>query len=94
MIDAVLQLSTVAACVVIIVRTDPAINRMCRSTREMIRQSILLLQVGATAEIGSIMLGRVPAAPEALVLCGAALLLVCERRVRILVPRPRKGTTQ
>lgn len=94
-IDSLFQVAAVSACIVIILRTDPAINRMCRRTVVMIRHSIVLIQVGAIAELGGvILLGRVPDLSEVLVLIGVAVLLVCERRMRALVPLPRPHRRQ
>jgi len=95
MIDMALQIASAAAAGVIVYRAEPALNRMSRQTHIMIRVSIFLLVIGAVAQIGSIVLaGHVPDAAEALLLTGIAVLLSCERRMRVLIPRPRKRVRQ
>lgn len=83
-----LQAGVLLAAVVIMVRAEPALNRMSRFTPFTIRTSFLLLTVGAVAEIVVILDGEVPSWSTAIVVTGVAALLVCERRIRILCPPP------
>ena len=97
MIDAACQLVACAACAVIAWRTEPALNRMGRCTHILVRFAMHLLLMSAVAQIGAIVLfGQVPGLPAVIMLLGIALLLLCERRVRVLVPlgRPREARGQ
>lgn len=86
-----IQASTLIAALVILYRTEPALNRMGRSTPILIRISIYLLAVGALTEIGCIVFGgEVPTWPTVITTVGIAALLVCERRLRVLCPQPRR----
>ena len=85
-----LQALVVLAAVVIVVRAEPALNRMSRCTPFMIRASFHLLTLGAAAEIVFILSGEVPSWPTAITTVGVAALLVCERRLRLLCPSPRR----
>lgn len=91
MIDAALQIASALSAFVVLLRAEPALGRMSAATHPAVRISIWLLVVGAAARLGSIVLyGATPAIYEAITAAGVALLL-CERRIRILVPpgRPR-----
>ena len=88
-----LQIIVVMAALVIIVRAEPALNRMSRGTPLMVRGAFHLLALGAAAEIVFIMSGDVPSWPTAIVTLGVAALLVCERRLRVLCP-PLKRRVQ
>lgn len=85
-----LQALVVLAAVVIVVRAEPALNRMSRCTPFMVRASFHLLTLGAVAEIVFIVYGDVPSWPSAITTVGVAFLLVCEKRLRILCPMPRR----
>lgn len=87
-----LQTIVLLAAMVIVVRAEPALNRMSRCTPFMIRAAFLLLTLGAVAEIVFIIGGEVPSWSTAIVITGAAALLVCERRLRILCPPPRRAS--
>lgn len=92
MIDAALQVVSAFSAFVVLVRAEPALSRMSGATHPVVRISIWLLVVGAAARLGSIVLyGIVPPIYEVITAAGVALLLLCERRIRILVPpgRPR-----
>jgi membrane protein YqaA with SNARE-associated domain len=94
MIDAALQITSALSAFIVLVRAEPALSRMSGSTHPLIRLSVWLLVVGAAARLGSIVLyGIVPPAYEVITAAGVALLLLCERRVRILVPLGRKRAT-
>lgn len=85
-----LQAVVLLAAVVIVARAEPALNRMSEGTPFIIRISFLLLALGAIAEIVFIFGGGVPSWSTAIVITGAAALLICERRIRILCPTPRR----
>lgn len=86
----ILQAIVLVAALVIVVRSEPALNRMSRCTPFMIRASFHLLTVGALAEIVFILAGDVPSWPTAITSVGVAALLFCERRLRLLCPPPRR----
>lgn len=95
MIDMALQVVAAVAAGVILYRAEPALNRMSRQTHIMVRLSMFLLVVGACAQIGAIVLmGCVPSAPEVILFSGVAALLSCERRMRVLIQRPRRELRQ
>lgn len=85
----ILQAIVLLAAVVIIVRAEPALNRMNRCTPFMVRAAFHLLTLGAAAEIVCVVAGDVPNWPTAIVAVGIAALLICERRLRVLCPQPR-----
>ncbi|MEW6612720.1 MAG: hypothetical protein AB1409_08265 [Pseudomonadota bacterium] len=85
-----LQTIVLLAAMVILVRAEPALNRMGRSTPILIRASFHLLALGAAAQIVTILAGEVPSWPTAIVVVGAASLLVCERRLRVLCRGPQR----
>lgn len=85
MIALSLQLVTLAACAVIVTRSDPALNRMSRQTPILLRISMWLLLLGALGESGAIVFyGHIPTTPVVLAFTGMATLMVCERRLRAL----------
>lgn len=86
----ILQAIVILAGVVIIVRAEPAINRMSRCTPFMVRAAFHLLALGAAAEIECIVVGDVPSWPTAIVTAGIAALLICEGWLRVLCPSPRR----
>lgn len=88
-----LQIIVVMAALVIIVRAEPALNRMSRYTPFVVRMAFHLLALGAVAEIVFVVSGEVPSWPTAIVTLGVAALLVCERRLRVLCP-PLKRRVQ
>lgn len=85
-----LKFVVLIAAGVIIVRAEPALNRMSRCTPFMIRASFNLLTLGAAAQIVFIMVGEVPSWPTAITTVGVAALLICERRLRLLCPPTRR----
>lgn len=85
------QAIAVLACVVILIRAEPALNRMGKGTPFMIRLSIHLLAFGALAEAGCIVFSNeVPGWPAVILSAGVAALLFCDRRLRMLCQQPRK----
>lgn len=94
MIDAAAQIVVASASIIIFVRSEGAMARMHASTHLIIRLAMWLLTVGAVANVGAIALfGHIPDVPSVLLTVGIATLLMCERRMRILIPT-RKATTQ
>lgn len=85
-----LQAIVLVAAVIIVWRAEPALNRMSPCTPFLIRVSFLMLAVGAVAEIVFIFAGDVPSWPTAITTVGAAALLFCERRLRLLCPPTRR----
>lgn len=85
MIDAALQIVVIIACALIISRTEPAINRMSFKSPFQIQIAMHFLTVGGIGQIGAILImGDVPTLATAIVIVGAAALLLCERRARFL----------
>lgn len=76
----------VIACGVILWRVEPAINRMRRSTPWLIKLAFLLLAAGALFGLAYLCTGRKPSIPELLLAGGVAALMLCERRMRVLLP--------
>lgn len=92
MIDAIAQLVAAGACIVILVRSEPAINRMrWGKTPILIMVSFWCLAVGAAGGIVEILYGYIPPLPVVLGGVGVAALLVCERRIRYLSRQPAKA---
>lgn len=75
---------------IILWRAEPAINRMSTSTNPMIRYAVLLIAAGALSMILYTLAGDPPGIGTLILATGVALMLLCERRVRILIP-PQKG---
>lgn len=86
MIDALMQVTTSIAAAVVLMRAEPAIARMQPATNILVRIAMVALTVGAVALLGSIaLMEHVPSLTELLLSSGCAALLICERRVRVLV---------
>lgn len=84
-----LQVLAFLAATIILARAESALNRMSRCTPILIRGSFLLLAVGAAYLILSILAGDVPGGAALILAAGVAMLLVCEQRMRVLLP-PRR----
>lgn len=83
MIEILLKLACVAACLLIVARCEPVLNRMGRHTPLLAFAAFFLLAIGASIQVACIALGEQPSF-AATVLCGGiAALLVCERRLRV-----------
>jgi len=80
---------SLVACIVILRRVEPALNRMSCNTLLTVRLALFLLLVGASVQILDILLGNPPAWPAVVLAAGVAVLMLCERRLRVLIPRPR-----
>ena len=80
------------AAIIIIVRSEPALNRMSGCTPMLVRLSFWMLTIGAVAEIVGIFAGAPPGWPDTIIIAGIAALLVCEKRMRILCPATPRRT--
>ena len=89
-VDPIYQGLGIVICLIIIVRTEPAINRMSCRTITLVRLSFVLLAGSAVGAILSIFGGAVPAPSFLLLAAGIAALLFCDRRIRFLT-RAQKG---
>lgn len=87
-----LKVIVVLASLVIVFRSEPALNRMTRATPILVRLAFYLLTLGAVAEILFVLAGKVPNWPTAIMLAGIAALLFCERRLRLLYPPMQRRT--
>lgn len=80
----ILQALQFLSSAVVLVLGEPAINRMSPCTPWFARLSFHFLVVGAFGNLVWTSLGDIPQWPETIVVCGAAILLLCDRR------RPRE----
>lgn len=76
------------ACAIILWRAEPALARMTPSTPFTVRVAMWLLVVGSAAQLLALAMGISPQAPTVVLELGIACLLYCERRLRVLIPRP------
>lgn len=90
MSNTVMQVLVFLAACVVVARAEPALNRMGPKTKFTIRLSFHSLAVGSIAEIIWILSGDIPNWPAAVIMVGAACLLLCERRIRLLYPPIRR----
>ena len=88
--DVFSQLVTLLACALIFWRTEPVLNR-CHFERTalLINIAFYMLTVGSLILGGSVLFGCVPSWPTAVLALGIAMLLLCERRVRVLLRTSR-----
>lgn len=92
-LDCLAQAITLLACGVIFWRAEPVLNRCHHlSTSLQINVAFYLLTIGPLILGGSVLSGSVPSWPMATLTVGIALLLLCERRVRVLFrsSRPKR----
>ncbi|MDE2442103.1 MAG: hypothetical protein KGP14_13860 [Betaproteobacteria bacterium] len=91
--DAFSQLITLLACALIFVRAEPVLNR-CHFERTalLINIAFYMLTIGSLILGGSVLFGCIPSWPTAVLALGVAMLLLCERRVRVLfrTSRPKQ----
>lgn len=71
-------------CIVILARTEPALNRMGKEAPGLIRAAFVMLASASVAGILAILTGHAPGLETLLLAAGIALLLMCDRRIRIL----------
>ncbi len=93
MITLLLQAIVLMAASIVVVRAEPALNRMSKSTPFLVRVSFHMLTLGAIAEIVFVLAGGIPAWQSAITTAGIAALLFCERRMRILFPNHQRRTS-
>lgn len=86
----ILQAVALAASLVIFFRAEPAVNLMGRACRLPVRVAFWLLAVGSAWLMLSITQGYRPPLSVTLTLCGVAVLLVAERRLRGLLVAERR----
>ena len=90
MIDLICQTIGLVACGVIIWRAEPALARMSPDTHMAVRLAIWTTMVGAVARVWWIATGGVPDYITVLMLVAFALLISCERRLRVLTRKTTK----
>ena len=90
--DLFAQVVGLSACAVIFWRTEPVLNRMCCRTFRLLYSAFYFLTVGAFGFVCWILAGYVPPWPVLVLVVGVALLLVCERRVKIFIRLPKLPT--
>lgn len=82
------QALALLAALVIFFHAEPVVNLMGRACRLPVRVAFWLLAVGSAWLMLSITQGYRPPPSVAMTLCGLAVLLVTERRVRGLLRAP------
>lgn len=82
--DLLAQVIGTLVALVILVRAEPAISRMGPATPALIRLAFVLLAAGAAWALIAILTGTVPPWPLVVIAAGAAVLLLCDRRIRLL----------
>lgn len=80
-----LQSIALAASAIIFWRTEPIINLMGPRCRYVVRLAFWFLAVGSAALMVVITQGYRPSLPVVLSLCGTALLLASERRIKSML---------
>lgn len=80
--EEVCQAITAAACLIVIIRSEGAINRMTRATNMLVRLSFMQIAASAVAGLLAIGIGYVPGWREILMSWGVAALMICDRRLR------------
>lgn len=92
--DSFAQVIGIILCLIILVRAEPALNRMGgRAPPRLVRLAFALLATGGVAGIVGIVAGQVPDVSSLILAAGTAALIFCERRIRLLtrIRTPRKG---
>lgn len=75
----ILQIIVMVCSAIVLILSEPAINRMSPCSRFCTRLSFHFLTVGAAGNILWVMLGETPNWPETIIIAGAALLLLLDR---------------
>lgn len=92
MIDLALKLLLLIACSAILVRCEPALNRMSPCTPWPIRYALLLIALGALLGIFGLLDDDGSTNPATVILAsGIAILLMGERRLRHLFNHRKQG---
>lgn len=90
-IDTAAKLAELLCCIVILARTEPALNRMdAETTPPLIRIAFALLATGAAAGILALFAGQTPSLPTLVLTAGTAAMTFCERRIRYLAGSHRR----
>lgn len=89
-LDFLAQTLTLLSCGLIFSRAEPVLNR-CHvlHTSLQINVAFFLLTIGSLVLGGSVLFGSVPSWPTTALAVGMALLLLCERRVRVFIRTSR-----
>ena len=83
--DLAMQLATGLACAIVLVRTEPALNKMSGGTDFWVRLAFWQMAVACGIELLTMVFyGHIPDWREGLLSGGLAALLLCERRIRYL----------
>lgn len=91
MIDILLKLLLLIACSTILLRCEPAINRMSPCTPWPIRYALLLIALGALLGIFGLLDGGSTNFATVILASGIAILLMGERRLRHLFNHRKQG---
>lgn len=91
MIDLALKLILLIACSAILVRCEPALNRMSPCTPWPIRYALLLIALGALLGIFGLLDGGGTTPATVILATGIAVLLMGERRLRHLFNHRKQG---
>lgn len=81
-----LNLIGIVIAALILWRAEPALNRMSAETHWMVRYALLLMSAGAMGLLLYIFAGETPSPVTLILAAGIALMLICERRMRYLLP--------
>lgn len=81
-----LNLLGIVIAALILWRAEPALNRMSGATHWMVRYALLLMAAGALGLLLYILAGVTPSPVTLILAAGIALMLICERRMRYLLP--------
>lgn len=82
MIETLLKLITLLACLIILWQVEPALNRMSPCTHWSIRYAMLILGAGAMYILLTLSATTAPSIGMVLLMVGIAALLLAERRFR------------
>lgn len=90
MIDSLLKLTGIVIALLILWRAEPALNRMSDATHWMVRYALLMIAAGAMALLLYTLAGKTPDITSLFLAVGLALMLICERRLRYLLPTTQR----
>lgn len=88
MMDLALKLALILACGTILMRVEPALNRMSRCTPWQIRYAMLLIAGGALLGMFGLLDGGSTDLSTVVLALGIAIFLRVDRRLRAFFPRP------
>lgn len=81
-INLIKQLAGLLICILLIIRTEPALNRMGAASPLLVRLAYALIFIAAAAGVLSIMTGSVPGIETLLLATGTVALLRVNRHSR------------